>query len=89
MCFSSETTEAPGVMIVAPPSSGRASVFSMCFLEEVLDYNLPMDLGEDTNRVTLPDTYIDKMDMIDIGHILINRGVFMELGKSETDYGSS
>ena len=29
-----------------------------------------MDLGDDTDRVTLPDTYIDKMDMIDIGHIL-------------------
>ena len=32
MCFSSETTEAPSAMMVAPPSPGRASVFSMCFL---------------------------------------------------------
>ena len=70
MCFSSETTEALGAMIVAPPSPGQASVFFMCFLEEVPDYDLPMDLGDDTDGVTLPDTYIDEMDMIDIGRIL-------------------
>ena len=29
-----------------------------------------MDLGDDTDGVTLPDTYIYEMDMIDIGHIL-------------------
>ena len=34
-CFSPETTEAPGAMIVAPPSPGRASVFFMSFPEEV------------------------------------------------------
>ena len=70
MCFSFETTKAPGAMIVAPPSLGRASVFSMCFPEEVLDYDLPMDLGDDIDGVTLPDTYIDEMDMIGIGRIL-------------------
>ena len=70
MCFSSKTTEAPGAMIVAPPSLGRASVFSMCFSEEVLDYDLSTDLGDDTNGVTLLDTYIDEMAMISIGRIL-------------------
>ena len=70
MCFSSKTTKALGAMIVAPPSLGRASVFSMCFLEEVPDYDLPMDLGDDTDGVTLPDTYINEMDMIGIGRIL-------------------
>ena len=70
MCFSSETIVAPGAMIVAPSSPGRASVFSMCFHEEVPDYDLPMDLGDDTDGVTLPNTYIDEMDMIGIGHIL-------------------
>ena len=70
MCFSFETTEAPSAMIVVPPSSGRASVFSMCFPKEVLDYDLPMDLGDDTNGVTLPDTYIEKMDMNGIDCIL-------------------
>ena len=59
MCLSSETIEAPGAMTIAPPSPGRARVFSMCFLEEVPDYNLPMDLGDDTNGVTLPNTYIE------------------------------
>ena len=70
MCFSFETTEAPSSMIVAPLSPGQASVFCMCFPEEVLDYDLPMDLGDDTNGVTLLDTYINEMDMIDIGRIL-------------------
>ena len=42
----------------------------MCFLEEVLDYDLYMDLGDDTDGVTLPNTYIDEMDLIGIGRIL-------------------
>ena len=70
MCFSSETTEAPGAMIVAPPSPGQASVISMCFPEEVLHYDQFMDLGDDTDGVTLLDTYINEMDMIGIGRIL-------------------
>ena len=70
MCFSFETTEAHGAMIVAAPSLGRASVFSMCFPEEIPDYDLPMDLGDDTDEVTLPNTYIDEMDMIEIARIL-------------------
>ncbi|RVW58211.1 Transposon Tf2-12 polyprotein [Vitis vinifera] len=53
------TTEAPGAMIVTPPSPDRASMFSMCFPEEVPDYDLPMDLGYGT----------DEMDMIGIGRI--------------------
>ena len=60
MCFSSKTTKAPGAMMVAPSFPGRASVFSMCFLEEVLDYDLSIDLGDDTDGVTLLDTYIDE-----------------------------
>ena len=47
----------PSAMIVAPPSPDRASVFSMCFSEEVPDYDLPMDLGDGT----------DEIDMIGIG----------------------
>ena len=70
MCFSFETTEAPSAMIVVPPSPGPASVFSMCFPEEVLDYDLSMDLGDDTDGVTIPDAYIDKMDMISKSRIL-------------------
>ena len=70
MCFSYEAIEAPSAMIIASPSPGRASVFSMCFPEEVLDYDLRMDLGDDTDEVTLPNTYMDEMDMIGIGRIL-------------------
>ena len=70
MCFSYETIEAPDALIVAPPSPGRASVSSMCFPEEVLDYDLSMDFGDDTDGVTLPNTYKDEMDMIGIGRII-------------------
>ena len=70
MCLSFETIEPPEAVIVAPPSSDRASVFSMCFPEEVSDYDLPMDLGDDTDGVTLPDTYMDEMDMIGTSRIL-------------------
>ena len=70
MCLSSKTSEPPEVVIVAPPSPDRAIVFSVCFPEEVPDYDLPMDLGDDTDEVTLPDTYMDEMDMIGTGRIL-------------------
>ena len=70
MCLSSKTTEPPEAMIVAPPSPDRASVFSMCFPEEVPDYDLPMDLGDGPNGVIFSDTYMDAMDMIGTGRIL-------------------
>ena len=70
MCLSSKTTEPPEAMIVAPSSRDRASVFSMCFPEEVLDYDLPMDLGDGPDGVILSNTYMDAMDMIGIGSIL-------------------
>ena len=58
MCLSSKTTEPPEAVIVSPLSPDRASVFSVCFPEEVLDYDLPMYLGDDTDGVTLPDTWM-------------------------------
>ena len=70
ICLSSKTTKPPEAMIVTPPSLDRASVFSMCFLEVVPDYDLPMDFGDDIDGVTLPDTYMDEMDMIGTGRIL-------------------
>ena len=45
-------------------------MFSMCFPEEVPDYDLPMDLGDNTDGVTVLDTYIDEIDMIGISRIL-------------------
>ena len=45
-------------------------MLSMCFPKEVPDYDLPIDLGDDTDGVTLLDTYIDEMDMIGMGRIL-------------------
>ena len=69
MCLSFETIEPPEAMIVAPLSPDRASVFSMCFHEEIPDYDLPMDLGDGPNGVILPNTYMDALDMINTGHI--------------------
>ena len=70
MFLSSKTTQPLEAMIVAPLSPYRANVFSVCFPEEVPDYDLPMDLGDDTDGVTLSDTYMDEMDMIGTSHIL-------------------
>ena len=70
MCLSSKTTDPPEAVIVVPPSSDRACVFSVCFPEEVPIYDLPTDLGDDTDGVTLSETYIDEMDMIGTGRIL-------------------
>ena len=70
MCLSSETIEPFETMIVASPSPDRANVFSMCFPEEIPDYDLPMDLGDGSDGVILPDTYMDEMDMIGISRIL-------------------
>ena len=70
MYLSSKTTEPLEAMIVAPSSPDRASVFSVCFPEEVLNYDLPMDLGDDTDGATLPNTYMDEMDMIGNSRIL-------------------
>ena len=70
MCLSSETIDPPEAMIVALPSPDRASVFSMCFPEEIPDYDLPMDLGDGLDGVIFSDTYMDEMDMISAGRIL-------------------
>ena len=70
ICLNSETTKPLEAVTVAPPSPDRASVFSMCFPEEITNYDLPMDLGDETDGVTLPDTYMDEMDMIGIGRFL-------------------
>ena len=45
-------------------------MFSLCFPKKVPDYDLPMDLGDDIDGVTPPDTYMDVMDMINTSRIL-------------------
>ena len=45
-------------------------MFSMCFPEEIPDYDLPRDLGNDPNSVISSHTYIDAMEMINIDRIL-------------------
>ena len=58
------------VMIIAPPSPDRASMFSVCFPEAVYDYDILMDIVIDVDGMTLLDACTDEMDMIKIGHIL-------------------
>ena len=70
ICLNSETTKPLEAVTVAPPSPDRASVFSMCFPEGIPDYDLPMDLGDEIDGVTLPYTYMDEMDMIGTGRFL-------------------
>ncbi|KAL6344262.1 hypothetical protein AAG906_037827 [Vitis piasezkii] len=63
-------TKGSDVVIVEPSSPGRASMFSMCFPDKVLDYGLFVDFGGGTDGVTLDDEYTNEMDMIGIGRIL-------------------
>ena len=63
-------TEGSDAVIVTPSSLGRASMFSMCFLDEVFEYGLLVDSRGGTDGVTLDDAYIDEMGMIGIGRIL-------------------
>ena len=63
----------------------------MCFPKEVLDYDLPMDLGDGPNGVILSDTYMDEMDMIGTGRNLDTvprgpRSAFDMFGVSMIDY---
>ena len=53
-----------------PQSLDRASLFSMCFLEEFTYYDLLMDPEEGTDDVTPYDACVEEMDMIGIGRIL-------------------
>ncbi|KAL6319905.1 hypothetical protein AAG906_036978 [Vitis piasezkii] len=62
--------ETPDVMIVPPPSPNRASMFSVCFLEAIFDYDILMDTMIDADGVTLLDACTDEMDMIGVGRIL-------------------
>ena len=55
----------------------------MCFPKEVLDYDLSMDLGVDTDGVIMLDTYMDAMDMISTCRILDTVGPFMLLTRLE------
>ena len=70
ICLNYETTKPLEAVTVAPASPDRTSVFSMFFPEEIPDYDLPMDLGDETDGVILPDTYMDEMDMIGTGRFL-------------------
>ena len=63
-------TEAFDTMMVEPPSSDQARVFSMCFLGKFTNYDLLMDLGDATDGVTPRDAYINEIDMMGIGCIL-------------------
>ena len=60
----------PDVMIVAPPSLDRASMFSVNFPDAISDYDILMDTMIDTDGVTLPDACTNEMNMIGIGLIL-------------------
>ena len=91
MCLSSKTIDPPEALIVAPPSPDRASVFTMCFPEEIPDYDLPMDLGDGLDGVIFSDTYMDEMDMIGAGRILEtappgSHSAFDMFGVSMDDY---
>ena len=65
-----EITEASNAMIVTPPSPCQASMFSICFLNEFIDYDMLMDPRDGTDDEIPCDAYDDEIDMVGIGHIL-------------------
>ena len=70
MHFGTMINEAFDAMIVTPLSPDRANMFSMCFPDEVTNYDMLMDPGDGTYDVTLYDACDDEMDTVGIGHIL-------------------
>ena len=64
MHLGTKLTKASVAMMVAPPLSDRASMFSMCFPREFTDYDLIMDPRHVTDGATLYDDCIDEMTMI-------------------------
>ena len=61
--------ETPGVstsMTIAPPSSDRASLFSLCFPDEIADYGVVIELANMIYGLVPHDEYRDEMDMLGI-----------------------
>ena len=70
MHLGSGLNEASNAIMVATQSLDRANVFSMCFIEDFINYDMHMDPREGTDGVTPYDAYIDEMDMIGVSRIL-------------------
>ena len=56
-------------MVIAPPSPDRASLLSLCFLEEIIDDGDVVDPIEMIDGVVPHDEYRDEMDMMSISQI--------------------
>ena len=70
MILGTSLIEAFDAMMVAPQSLDQANMFSMCFLEEFIDYDMLMDPREGTDDETSHDAYVDEIDMIGISRVL-------------------
>ena len=53
-------------MVITPPSSDRASLLSLCFLEEVTDDGVVVDPTKMIDGVVPHDEYRDEMDMMTV-----------------------
>ena len=63
---------APGTSVsvaIAPLSSDRASLLSLCFSEEVTDDGVVVDPTEMIDGVVPHDEYRDEMDMMTVSQI--------------------
>ena len=65
--------ETPGVsasVTITPPSLDRASLFSLCFLDETNDYGVVIEPTDIIDGVVPHDEYRDEMDMLSISQFL-------------------
>ena len=70
MQMGDETPDMSASMMIAPPSLDRASLFSLCFLDETTDYGVVIEPADMIDGVVPHDEYRDEMDMLGISQFL-------------------
>ena len=70
MQMGDETLHMLASMMIIPPFPDRASLFSLCYLDETIDYGVVIEPTDITNGVVPHDQYHDEMDMLGINQFL-------------------
>ncbi|RVW40338.1 Retrovirus-related Pol polyprotein from transposon 17.6 [Vitis vinifera] len=70
MQLGDETPDMSASAMILPPSPDRASLFSLCFPDEITDYGVIIEPEDMTDGVVPRDEYHDEMDMLGISQFL-------------------
>ena len=70
MQMGDETLHMLASMMIIPPFPDRASLFSLCYLDETIDYGVVIEPTDITDGVVPHDQYHDEMDMLGINQFL-------------------